>query len=236
MKTPLVLLPGLLCDDTVWREQIAALRDVADCMVVDYGEADSLGEMARIALEAAPERFAVAGHSMGGRVAFEILRRAPERVTRVALMDTRTHAKPEGEAGEREAAARYELLGIARRRGMRAMGEVWMPGMLHPARHSDAALTGAILDMIERKTPEIFEAQIRALLARPDARDVVAAIRVPALVLCGREDAWSALSWHQEMARASAGARLAVIDDCGHMAPMERPAEVARAMRDWLAA
>jgi len=234
MKIPLVLLPGLLCDEAVWREQMAALADVAECSVADYGKLDSLGAMGEQVLAAAPERFALAGHSMGGRVAFEILRRAPERVIKLALMDTRTHAKPAGEAGEKEAAGRYELLEIARTRGMRAMGEKWMPGMVHPARHTDAALTGAILDMIERKTPEIFEAQIRALLNRPDAAGVVAGVRVPTLVLCGREDGWSQLSWHEEMARVIPGSKLVVVDACGHMSTMERPTEVAGAMRDWL--
>ena len=233
-KPPLVLLPGLVCDAEVWRQQIALVADIADCQVVDYGLSDSLEAMAALVLSQAPERFALAGHSMGGRVAMEILRRAPARVTRIALMDTRTHAKPAGEAGEIEAAGRYELLEIARTRGMRAMGERWMPGMIHSDRHSDRALTTAVLEMIGRKTPEIFEAQIRALLNRPDAAGELAQVRVPALVLCGREDGWSQLSWHEEMARVIPGAKLAVVEHCGHMSTMERPVDVARAMRAWL--
>jgi pimeloyl-ACP methyl ester carboxylesterase len=235
-KIPLVLLPGLVCDEEVWEHQIVALRDIADCLVPDYGERDSLVAMAEQVLEMAPAHFTVAGHSMGGRVAFEIVRRAPERVTRLALMDTRPHPKPGGEAGEKEAAGRYELLEIARTRGMRAMGEKWLPGMLHPSRHADAALTEPILGMIERKTPEIFHAQTRALLGRRDAAPLLQGIACPTLVLCGREDAWSQLSWHEEMARAIPNARLAVIENCGHMATMERPDEVSAAMRNWLTA
>ena len=233
-KVQLVLLPGLLCDEEVWREQTSALAGIAECTVADYGMADSIGGMAEGVLASAPGRFAVAGHSMGGRVAFEIVRRAPERVTRLALMDTRMQAKAAGEAGEKEAAGRYELLEIARTRGMRAMGEKWVQGMVHPSRLDDARLIGAILDMFGRKTPDIYAAQIQALLNRPDASPVAPGIRVPTLVLCGREDAWSQVLWHEEMARVIPNARLEVIEKCGHMATMERPAEVARAMRAWL--
>jgi pimeloyl-ACP methyl ester carboxylesterase len=235
MKPALILLPGLLCDAEVWRHQIPALAAQAESTVADYGTVDSLPAMASHVLANAPPRFALAGHSMGGRVAFEILRTAPERVTHLALMDTRTHAKPEGAVGEKEAAGRYELLEIAKTQGMRAMGERWMPGMIHPARHSDAALTTAILDMIERKTPAVFAAQIQALLNRPDASALLPQIACPTLVLCGRQDGWSQLSWHEEMHRAIPNSQLALIEDCGHMSSMERPAEVSRALSAWLA-
>ena len=235
LKISLVLLPGLVCDDAVWADQITALSPVADCLVADYGDIDSLGAMAEHVLSIAPKQFALAGHSMGGRVAFEIMRRAPERVTKLALMDTRMHARPDGELGDKEAAGRYELLGIARTQGMRAMGTQWVQGMVHPGRLNDEALIAAILDMIERKTPAIFEAQIHALLNRLDAAEVLAAVRVPLLVLCGRDDAWSPLHWHEQMAQTIPGARLVAIDQCGHMATMERPAEVSAALLEWLA-
>jgi pimeloyl-ACP methyl ester carboxylesterase len=234
MKPSLILLPGLLCDRTVWEPQLPSLEAFAHCHVADYALADSLGAMAETVLAKAPERFAIAGHSMGGRVAFEILRRAGERVTHVALMDTRTHAKPPGEAGDKEAQGRYELLEMAQARGMRAMAEKWVQGMVHPSRLADAVLMEEILSMFERKSPDIFAAQIQALLGRPDASAVLAGIRVPALILCGREDAWSQLAWHQEMARVVPHAHLEVVEECGHMATLERPTQVARAMVSWL--
>src|SRR5215470_3809103 len=130
----LILIPGLLCDENVWRSQIAALSALAEVRVSDHGTQDSLVDMARTIVAGAPSRFAVAGHSMGGRIALEVFRAAPERVTGLCLMDTGIHPLPAGEAGEREAAGRYRLLEIARREGMRAMAKVWVAGMVHPTR------------------------------------------------------------------------------------------------------
>ncbi|MDE2049415.1 MAG: alpha/beta fold hydrolase [Gammaproteobacteria bacterium] len=232
----LVLLPGLLCDRAVWEPQIAALSGRYDCIVADYGAADSLASMAKSALESAPSRFSLAGHSMGGRVALEILRNAPQRVARLALLDTGHQARPEGEAGEAEAAKRYRLLDIALSQGMRVMGREWLRGMVHPDRLQDEALIECILAMIARKTPGIFAAQIRALLDRPSAEPVMRAVRCRTLVLCGRQDGWSPLARHEEIARMITGARLAVIEDSGHMTTLERPQAVTAALEGWLAA
>ena len=203
--------------------------------IADYGARDSLAAMAEGALAAAPPRFAVAGHSMGGRVAMEMLRVAPDRIAGVALLDTATHPRKTGEAGEREARERHALLELARAEGMRAMAKRWAEPMVHPARLADAELMEAIHAMVARKTPEIHAAQIRALLGRPDAAPLLARVACPTLVLCGREDAWAPLAGHAVIASAIPDATLAVIDECGHMAPMERPAAVAAAFRAWLA-
>ena len=230
----LVLLPGLMCDRAVWEPQIAALEGVR-CVVVDYGGADSLAAMAQRALEAAPPRFALAGHSMGGRVALEMLRGAPERITRVALFDTGYQARSEGQAGQAEASQRLGLLELARTQGMRAMGREWVQGMVHPERLWDEPLVESILEMIERKTPEIFAAQIGALLSRPSAEGVLRAIGCPTLIGCGRQDLWSPLARHEAMARLVPGARLEIIENSGHMVTMERPEQVRSALRLWLA-
>lgn len=235
-RDTVVLLPGLLCDRSVWEPQITALSGRYDCLVADYGAADSLATMAQSALESAPARFSLAGHSMGGRVALEIMRMAPQRVTRLALLDTGHQARPEGEAGEAEARKRYRLLDIALSQGMRVMGREWVQGMVHPARLQDRTLIESILTMIERKTPGIFAAQIRALLNRPAAEAVLRAVHCPALVLCGREDGWSPLARHEEMARMIAGASLSVIEDSGHMVTLERPEAVTAALASWLEA
>jgi len=190
--------------------------------------------MAERVLAAAPPLFALAGHSMGGRVAVEIVRRAPERVQRLALLDTGYRPLPSGQAAEDERAGRYALLAVARREGMRAMGRSWIQRMVHPRRLDDHALVDAILDMIERQTPERFEAQIEALLARPDAARVLRSIDCPTLVLCGRQDAWSPVAQHEEIAAMTPGATLEVIEDCGHMSPVESPEQVASAMLRWL--
>jgi pimeloyl-ACP methyl ester carboxylesterase len=234
-REAVVFLPGLLCDRAVWEAQITGLSDRYDCFVADYGAADSLTTMATAALEAAPARFSLAGHSMGGRVALEVMRHAPQRIARLALLDTGYQARPEGEAGEAEAGKRYRLLDIALSQGMRVMGREWLQGMVHPERLEDRPLIESILAMVGRKTPGIFAAQIRALLNRPAAEEVLRAVRCQTLVLCGRQDGWSPLTRHEEMAGMIAHARLEIIEDSGHMTTLERPQAVTAALESWLA-
>ncbi|MCZ2438755.1 MAG: alpha/beta hydrolase [Burkholderiales bacterium] len=229
-----LLLPGLLCDEAVWRHQVAALAG-QHCVIPSWGLARSIGEMAGIALAAtaAPE-LAVVGHSMGGRVALEIARRAPERVGRMALLDTGMDPLAAGEAGRREVAGRQALLQTARTQGMRAMGQVWARGMVHPD-HLESAVFEDILAMIERRSADEFAAQIEALIQRPNAREVLAGLRCPTLLACGRQDQWSPLARHEEMQRLCPVAELAVIEHSGHMSTMEQPAAVSALLRDWLA-
>jgi pimeloyl-ACP methyl ester carboxylesterase len=231
---PLLLLPGLLCDQAVWQRQIDALRDVAPCVCMDWGRLDSILAMAELVLRLAPERFSLAGHSMGGRIAFQVVRLAPQRVARLALFNTGADAKPPGAAGEEEERKRRALLQIAQERGMRAMALHWLPPMMKAGRMADAALVEAIVSMIARKTPEIYEAQMLALLGRPNATPLLAEIACPTLLLTGREDGWSPPARHEEMAAAISDSRVVIVPDSGHMAPMEQPAAVAAAMRDWL--
>jgi pimeloyl-ACP methyl ester carboxylesterase len=230
-----VLLPGLLCDEAVWTAQRAALG-LAECFVPSYGELSSITAMADRVLESAPApRFALAGHSMGGRVALEVVRLAPQRVERLALLDTGMDPLAPGAAGEQERAKRMALLGLAREKGMRAMGSEWARGMVHPSR-LDAPLFQEILDMIERQTLAIFEAQISALLNRPDAREVLRGLRCPTLLACGRQDAWSPLSRHEQMHALVPGSRLVAIEDSGHMSTMEQPGAVSQALLEWMQA
>ncbi|GGB97775.1 hydrolase [Marinobacterium zhoushanense] len=229
----LMLLPGLLCDEAVWQEQLTDLHDL-DCRVVDFGTADSISAMADIVLQQAPERFALAGHSMGGRVALEVYRRAPQRVSHLALLDTGYEARPQGAAGAPERQKRLALLEQAQREGMRAMGTVWAQGMVHPDRLRDRDLMESILAMIARKTPELFQAQIRALLDRPDATAILKSLHCPTLLLVGRQDSWSPLERHEAMAALAPGSVLSVIEDAGHMSTMERPRAVTAALREWL--
>ncbi len=233
-RAPLILIPGIICDRTVWEPQIAALADLADMEVAEHDASDSLGALAQRLLRRAPERFALAGHSMGGRIALEVMRRAPERVTKLALMDTGFEARRDGKAGETETAGRYRLLEIARTQGMRAMGTQWLQKMIHPDRCDDMQITTAILDMIERVAVEKYAAQIQALLHRQEALSVLTQIRCPTLILCGREDAWSPLQRHQQMNALIPGSHLIVIEHCGHMSTLERPQQVADAMRKWM--
>jgi pimeloyl-ACP methyl ester carboxylesterase len=230
----LVLVPGLMCDETVWRHQVAVLGAARDIRVADHAQSDTLGAMAERILDQAPARFALAGHSMGGRVALEVVARAPERVSRLALLDTGYEALAQGEAGDREKAGRYRLLEIARRDGMLTMASDWARGMVHPARLTDMTLMDAIHSMIARAGVATFDAQIRALLARPDRTGLLATLNQPTLVLCGREDNWSPLARHENMARLIKGSHLVSVPDCGHMSTMERPEAITSAILGWL--
>jgi pimeloyl-ACP methyl ester carboxylesterase len=210
------------------------LADIAAVRVANNGETDSLEALADSIIAHAPPRFALAGHSMGGRIALEVARRVPDRLIGLALLDTGYEALAPGEAGEREAAGRHALLAMARREGMRSMARTWLQGMVYPPRLSDEELVEPILDMFERRTPNLFALQIKALLARPDATSVLPTLQCPALVLCGREDTWAPPSRHAVMAKMIRHSTLEIIPDCGHMSPLERPRAVNQALRRWL--
>jgi pimeloyl-ACP methyl ester carboxylesterase len=229
-----VLVPGLACDEAVWRHQAAELGRQFEVHIASHDGSDSLGAAAKSVLTAAPERFALVGHSMGGRVALEVLALAPARVVRLALLDTGFDALPSGEPGEREKAKRARFVQVAREEGMLAMGKEWAVGMVHPQRLADSALMNDIHQMIARCPPARFEAQIRALLARPDRGEFLRDIAAPTLILCGREDRWSPLNQHIEMARRIRGSVLVDVPDCGHMSTMERPEAVTAALLQWL--
>jgi pimeloyl-ACP methyl ester carboxylesterase len=185
-------------------------------------------------LKDAPSQFLIAGHSMGARVALEVVRLAPQRIRGIALLDTGYLPKFSGSVGEEEVGKRLKLLHKAQTDGVRAMAHEWVQGMVHPDRLADEALIERILTMFERKDAEIFAKQIHALIHRPDASQVLSSLRVPTLILCGQQDAWSPPSQHQAMYQLVPQAAFEIIPHAGHMAPMEMPSEVAAAMLRWL--
>ena len=229
-KPVLYMLPGLLCDETVFKPQTEGLSDAIDVRVPRFLGFDSLTDMARHVLEIGPARFSIAGFSMGGRVAFEIMRLAPERIERFCAFDTGAGPKAEGEDAKRQA-----VIDLAWREGMGALAAAWLPPMLHPRRRADAAFMEPLTAMVLRATPELHERQIRALVNRRDARPVLPTIACPALIACGREDEWSPVAQHEQMAAAIPGAQLEVFDDCGHFLPVEQPEAFNRALRAWMA-
>ncbi|HSD70167.1 MAG TPA: alpha/beta hydrolase [Woeseiaceae bacterium] len=226
---PLYLLPGLMCDERIWASQVVALAAYAPVAVSGYGDARSLEVMARRVLASAPERISVAGHSMGGRVALEICRLAPERVERIALLDTGVH--PVGK-GERE--KRMALLDLGRRNGIEALVDAWLPPMLHPDRRQDVEFVAPLREMCVRGGLARYENQVTALLERQDASSLLAAIHCPALIGVGSDDLWASVGQHRAMAAAIAGAELVIFAHAGHMTPAEAPDEVTAALRDWL--
>lgn len=229
MRPQIVFLPGLLCDAAVFAHQIAGLGADADIAVADFSRASSIEEMARNALACFAGPVTLVGFSMGGRAALKAVEIAPERVARLCLMDT--GAAP---ARENEAEARQAMIDYANRNGMTALAGHWLPRMLHEAREKDAALLAPLTEMVERATAALHERQILALLHRPDARPVLPKIACPTLVMVGRQDRWSPLTQHEELAAVIPGAELVVIEDAGHFACFERPEAVTAALRAWL--
>jgi pimeloyl-ACP methyl ester carboxylesterase len=229
MKQPLLLLSGLLCDETVWADIPERLADAAEVRILSFGGFSSIAAMAEHLLTVAPERFALAGHSMGGRVALEAVRSARSRIAGLALLNTGVHTVRDGEPQ-----SRGRLLRLAYEKGMSALAAEWLPPMMAGGARS-AELMPRLAAMIERSTPDVYAGQINAMLNRPDALPVLPEIEVPTLLLSGSEDTWSPVSQHETMRRRIPHATLFEIHGAGHMAPFERPDAVAVALREWLA-
>lgn len=228
-RQTLILVPGLLCDRDLWAHQRAHLDDIADIRIADVTGHDSMAALAEAVIADAPERFALAGLSMGGYVAHAIMERVPERVSRLALLDTSAIADSP-ETLER----RRVLIEMSKVGKFRGVTDRLLPLLVHPDRLSDTELTDRVKKMAEHVGPEAFFRQQTAIMGRPDRRAQIAGYDLPTLVLCGREDALTPLALHEEMAAAIPGARLAIVEQCGHLSTMERPHAVTALLRDWL--
>ena len=228
-KTPLVLLPGLLCDAALWRAQVEELSDIAVPWIADLTRDASMTAMARRVLGEVPPRFALAGLSMGGYVAQEIVRQAPDRVSRLALLDTSARADTPEQSQRRRG-----LIELAEQGEFHGVTPRLLPVFLHPKRLDDKPLTGAVQAMAARVGKEAFLRQQQAIMGRADSRPGLGAIRCPSLVLCGREDELTPLALSEEIAGLIPGSRLAIVEECGHLSTMERPWEVSVFLRQWL--
>lgn len=227
-RQALVFLPGLLCDARLWRDQADDLADIADPTIADLTLDDSVAAMAARVLEAAPERFALAGLSMGGYVAFEILRQAPHRVERLALLATSaapdTPARAENRRRAMAALQVGRFLGVTQR---------MVPQLLHASR-LDEPLGAEVKAMAARVGGPAFLRQQSAILGRPDSRPLLASITVPTLVAVGDSDQLTPPAESQAIHAAIAGSRLHVFEACGHLPAMERPDETTALLRAWL--
>ncbi len=231
-KTALVLVPGLLCDAQLWRSQVENLADIADIWIADHTRSGTMAGVARDVLADAPfPNFALAGLSMGGYIAFEIMRQAARRVSRLALLDTAANADSPGQAQ-----TRMELIALAERGELPQVTEILLPLLIHPSRLGERALTDVVRSMAKNTGKDAFVSQQKAIMSRPDSLDLLPAISCPTLVLCGRQDERTPPARHEEMATAIKGASLEVIEECGHLSTLERPAEVNAALRRWLGA
>lgn len=228
MKIPLLFLPGLLCDARLWRDQATALDDIADPLIADMTADDSMEAMASRILQTAPERFALAALSMGGYVAFEILRQAPQRVTRLALIDT--SAAPD--SPKRAAARRMALASVKAGRFLGVTNRL-LPQLIHE-RNLNTDIGREVQAMAQRVGVEAYARQQNAILNRPDFRPVLPTIAIPTLIGVGDSDVLTPPRDAEQMHAAIAGARLHVFQECGHLPPMEAPRETSEVLRAWL--
>ena len=227
--TTFLLIPGLVCDGHVWTATEAALKDQGlPVTVADVNTQDSITAMAQSLLDRHTGDLVPVGHSMGGRVAMEMARIAPERLQAVALLNTGMHTLKPGEVDKREA-----VIALANEKGMAALADAWLPGMMAEGITPDPAEMDGLRQMVLRMTPEIHERQIRALIARPDAGATIGQFTAPMLLITGRQDIFSPISQHEDIKALCPQAELHIIENAGHFAPVEQAAETASIIANW---
>jgi len=228
-KLPLILCPGLLNDAALWAHQTAHLTDLADASVADLTKGETIADLAEQVLAKAPARFALAGLSMGGYVAFEIMRRAPERVAKVAFLNT--SARPDTEDSK---ARRLQMIDIAGKGGFDKLPNQILSGQLHPASYENAVIRETALGMAGRVGAEGFIRQQTAIMSRIDSRPSLKDIRCPTLVIGGAQDSLTTPEIMAEIADGIPGAGFTLIEQAGHLTPLEQPAAVTALLRLWL--
>lgn len=228
MPERLVLLCGLLCDEAAW--QPVAERLGGEAAILHFAGFSSIEAMVAHVLASVEGPLLIAGHSMGGRVAIEAARQTPERVRGLALLNIGVHG-----VTAQEPAGRQRHLDIARDQGMAALADAWLPPMMDADADPDPALMADLKAMVLRNSRESFEGQIHALLNRPDAEAALRETQVPTLLLSATGDRWSPPEQHRAMLELVPHARLVIVEGAGHMAPVEQPDAVAKALRQWIA-
>jgi pimeloyl-ACP methyl ester carboxylesterase len=228
---PIVLVPGLSCSARLYAEQIPALWRFGPVTVADHTRGDSIADIAARILAAAPPRFALAGLSMGGYIAFEIMRQAPARVAKLALLDTGARAETAAQTEMRKAP-----MEMAKSGRFAEVAAAAFEFYVHPDRHGDSALKSQFVAMAEENGAQAYLRQQRAIMGRRESRPSLSAIACPTLVLVGEQDRGTPVELSQEIAAAIAGSRLVIIPACGHLSTIERPAAVTSALVEWLQA
>jgi len=227
---PIVLVPGLNCSARLYAEQVTALWGCGPVTIADHRRDDSMAAIAARILAMAPPRFALAGLSMGGYIAFAMVREAPERVARLALLDT--SARPDTpEQTER----RRSMIALAESGRFAEVPDLLFPVFVHRDRHGDEALRAIVRTMAEETGPQAFVRQQHAIMNRPDCRPLLKSIRCPTLVLVGDGDALTPPMLSEEIAAGIGDAHQVRVPDCGHLSTLERPEAVNRALVEWLA-
>ncbi|WP_144699699.1 alpha/beta fold hydrolase [Fictibacillus phosphorivorans] len=229
-KEALVLLPGTLCDEKLWKHQLEHLTDVSNPIVCVLNKEATIEEMAERVLDEAPHRFALAGLSLGGIVAMEIIRQQPERVTRLGLLDSNpTRPRPEQRKSWAELRAMVEAGHF-----QQVVQQRLLPNLIHPSRQGDHMLVSTIMDMAETIGPNYYLKQLHAVALRSDYREGLRDITVPTLLLVGKDDTVCPPYLHEEMSALIKKSQLVVVDECGHLSTLEQPEAVTDALQNWL--
>jgi pimeloyl-ACP methyl ester carboxylesterase len=228
-SVPLLLVPGLTCTARLYAPQVTALWPLAPVMIPDHRQDDQIEAVARRILANAPPRFALAGLSMGGYIAFAMLRQAPERIARLALLDTSARADT-----LEQTAGRESQIVMAETGRYGEIADLSMPRYVHKNRQNDAALTDIVREMIATTGPAAFIRQLKAIMSRPDSRPMLASIRCPTLVLVGDADVATPPDLSQEIAAGIPDAKLVVVPNCAHLSTLEQPEAVNAALAAWL--
>ena len=224
----LLLIPGLVCDAAVWHHQTTHLADIAEIVVPAVAQGEGIAGMAQIVLDAAPPQFALAGFSMGGYVALEMLRRAPQRITRLALLDTSARADT-----PQKAEWRRKVIAMCERGKFAAVIDSMMPMLLH-ADQQNGPLPPFVREMVGRVGVDVYVRRQQAIASRKDSRELLKSASQPVRSICGREDGMSTVGEHIEIAGLAPHGRFSIIEQCGHMTILERPQVATALLRDWL--
>ena len=228
-KQNLILLPGLLNDYRLFEHQTSALADIANVTVADLSGATSMNELAKLVLAQAPSApFAIAGLSMGGYVALEIMRQAPNRISGLALLDT--SARPDT---EESTANRKALMELAET-DLNAVMEKLIPKLVHPSQLNDSRQIDAIKAMANTLGKDVFIRQQQAIIGRVDSRPLLTNIHCPTLILCGEQDAITPVEIHEEMHSKITNSKLVIVAECGHLSTLGQPEKVSTSLREWL--
>ncbi len=229
MKNKIFFLSGLLCDSTVWQKQIEYFTPDYNVETFEFSHFSNIQDMAKKVISDLNEPTIIVGHSMGARVALEVFRLAPQLVSKIALIDFGIHSIKPGEAEKR-----FELIKAVRVYGMQYLIPHWLEPMVYSPNISQMDIFSPMEKMVLGQSIESFEAQINALLTRPDVVDVFKSIHIPLYLGVGRQDQWSTLVQHEAMLELNPNAQLNIYENCGHMSPLEATEQINISLEKWI--
>ncbi len=229
MKNKIIFLSGLLCDTSIWQKQITYFASNYEIEAFEFSHFTNILDMAKKVISTLNEPVTLVGHSMGARVALEIFRFAPQLVSKIALIDFGIHSIKPGEAEKR-----FELIKAVRVHGMQYLINNWLEPMVYPPNISQSDIFSPMKKMVLRQAIDSFEAQINALLTRPDVIDVFKNIHIPLYLGVGRQDQWSTLAQHRAMLELNPNAQLNIYENSGHMSPLEAAEQINTSLEKWI--